>query len=90
MKYTPATTDVELDLWLAQDPSEDDLRTAYLDLEARRADLWTPGHIDSFRRDRYELDHRYIQALVRIKQALVDHWTTSGQLGRRTDAVASA
>lgn len=90
MTYTPATTDLELDTWLAQDPSEDDLRTAYLDLEARRADLWTPGHIDSFRRDRYELDSRYIRALLRIKQALVDHWTTTGQVGSRADAVASA
>jgi len=88
--YTPATSDLEFDSWLAQNPTEDALRTAYLNLEARRADLWTPGHHDSFRRDRYELDSRYIRALRRIKQALVDHWTTTGQVDPRTDAVASA
>ena len=80
VSYTLASSDLEFDLWLSQSLSEDELRAAYLELETRRGDLWTAGHIDSFRRDRYELDSRYIRRLVRIKRALVDLWTTSGQI----------
>jgi hypothetical protein len=80
VSYSLVTSDLEFDSWLSQSPSEDDLRTAYLALEARRADLWTAGHIDSFRRDRYELDSRYVRRLVRIKRALADLWTASGQI----------
>jgi hypothetical protein len=80
VSYTPASSDLEFENWLSQSPTEDQLRSAYLDLEARRADLWTAGHIDSFRRDRYELDSRYIRRLVRIKRALADLWTVSGQI----------
>ena len=80
MSYTLATSDLAFENWLSQSPTEDELRSAYLDLEARRADLWTAGHIDSFRRDRYELDGRYVRRLVRIKRALVDLWTVSGQI----------
>ena len=80
MSYTLASSDLEFESWLSQSPTEDELRSAYLELEARRADLWTAGHIDSFRRDRYELDSRYIRRLVRIKRALADLWTVSGQI----------
>ena len=80
MSYTLATSDLAFENWLSQSPTEDELRSAYLDLEARRADLWTAGHIDSFRRDRYELDGRYVRRLVRIKRALADLWTVSGQI----------
>lgn len=80
MTYTTSASDHEFDTWLAQPPCEDELRTAYLHLEARRADLWTPGHHDSFRRDRYDLDSRYIRRLVRIKRSLAHTWTTSGQI----------
>lgn len=80
MSYTLASSDLEFDAWLSQSPTEDELRAAYLVLETRRADLWTAGHIDSFRRDRYELDSRYIRRLVRIKRALADLWTVSGQI----------
>jgi hypothetical protein len=80
VSYTLVTSDLEFDAWLSQSPSEDELRTAYLALETRRSDLWTAGHIDSFRRDRYELDSRYVRRLVRIKRALADLWTTSGQI----------
>lgn len=79
-------SDLEFDAWLAGSPTEDELRAAYVELEARRTDLWTAGHIDSFRRDRYELDSRYIRRLVGIKAALADVWATSGQISsaRRT------
>jgi hypothetical protein len=80
VSYTLASSDLEFDSWLLQFPSEDELRSAYLELEARRADLWTPGHIDSFRRDRYELDSTYVRRLVRIKRALAQVWTVSGQI----------
>ena len=80
MTFTLASTDLQFDAWLAQHPSEDELRSAYLHLETRRADLWTAGHIDSFRRDRYELDARCVRRLVRIKQALAATWTASGQI----------
>ena len=90
MSYTLASSDLQFEAWLSQSPSEDELRSAYVELESRRADLWTAGHIDSFRRDRYELDHRYIHRLVRIKGALADLWATSGQISSRPDATASA
>ena len=80
MSYTLASSDREFAAWLSQTPTEDQLRSAYVELEARRADLWTAGHIDSFRRDRYELDSTYIRRLVRIKRALADLWTESGQI----------
>lgn len=80
MSYTLASSDLEFATWLSQSPSEDELRSAYLALESRRADLWTAGHIDSFRRDRYELDSRYVRRLVQVKRALADLWTVSGQI----------
>ncbi len=90
MTFTLASSDIEFDAWIGQTHTEDQLRSAYLQLETCRADLWTSGHIDSFRRDRYELDGRYVRRLVRIKAALVDLWTVTGQIGSRPDAVASA
>lgn len=66
--------------WLICSPSEDELREAYLTLEAKRADLWTPGHIDSFRRDRFDLDARYVWQLVEIKRALARQWIITGQV----------
>jgi hypothetical protein len=80
MRFVPDSTDSTFHDWLAASPGEDDLREAYLTLEAKRADLWTPGHIDSFRRDRYDLDARYIRHLVQIKKALASHWIVTGQV----------
>jgi len=82
MPFTLAMTDAELASWLAGNPTEDELRDAYLRLEAARASLWTPGHIDSFRRDRYDLDSTYIDRLVHVKWALARHWANSGQFDR--------
>ncbi len=75
-------SDLEFSTWLADGPTEDELREAYLALESRRTDLWTPGHIDSFRRDRFELDSTYVDRLVQIKWALAQIWTTTGQFDR--------
>lgn len=75
-------SDLEFSSWLTGDPTEDELREAYLALESKRADLWTPGYIDSFRRDRFELDSTYVDRLVQIKWALAQVWTTSGQFDR--------
>ena len=82
MSFHLSHPDPDFQAWLAQTPSEDELREAYVQLEARRADLWRPGHIDSFRRDRFELDSTYVDRLVRIKWALAQIWSTSGQFDR--------
>ena len=79
MAFTLDQTDTDFVTWLASVPTEDELRDAYVRLEAKRAQLWTAGHLDSFRRDRYELDTRYVQRLVRIKWALATRWEASGQ-----------
>ena len=82
-------TDLTFDLWLASSPTEDQLRDAYLTLEARRTDLWTPGHIYSFRRDRFDLDAAYVRRLVRLKQALAHHWVVTGQVDDLTPVPAA-
>ena len=79
MAFTLDLTDTDFATWLASVPTEDELRDAYVRLEAKRAQLWTAGHHDSFRRDRYELDARYVDRLVRIKWALARRWEASGQ-----------
>ena len=79
MAFTPDQTDTDFATWLASVPTEDELRDAYVRLEAKRAQLWTPGQLDSFRRDRYELDARYVQRLVRIKWSLARRWHDTGQ-----------
>jgi hypothetical protein len=79
MPFNPDQTDTDFAEWLAASPTEDDLRDAYIRLEARRAGLWNPGSLDSFRRDRYERDARYVQRLVHIKWALATRWAASGQ-----------
>ncbi len=85
MLFRIDSSDLEFQDWLAQNPTEDELRAAYLLLEAKKADLWSPGHIDSFRRDRFELDGIYVGRLVKIKWALANHWAASGQFDRLTD-----
>jgi hypothetical protein len=82
MQFHTDASDAEYAGWLGSSPSEDELRDAYFFLEAARAQLWTPGHIDSFRRDRYELDDRYVRRLVQLKRALATSWERSGQLER--------
>lgn len=79
MTFTTDITTEQLATWLDTTPSEDALREAYVTLEARRAELWAPGHIQSFRRDRYDLDARLVTCLVRIKWALAQRWEQSGQ-----------
>ncbi len=78
MPFRIDSTDPAFTLWLASSPTEDDLRDAYVTLEAKRADLWTTGHIDSFRRDRFDLDATYVRRLVQVKQALARHWVVTG------------
>jgi len=73
-------SDSEYATWLASGPSEDEIREAYFTLETARHELWTPGHIQSFRRDRYELDERLVRRLVQLKRALATSWRTTGQL----------
>jgi hypothetical protein len=84
MKLRSEWSDAEFDAWLGAGPTEDDLREAYVDLEAERAALWTPGDIQSFRRDRFERDAVCIARLVKVKQALARLWESTGQL--RPDA----
>jgi hypothetical protein len=80
MRFHIDASDADYATWLAASPSEDELRNAYFVLETTRAQLWTPGHIDSFRRDRYEVDHRLVTRLVQVKRALATAWETSGQI----------
>jgi hypothetical protein len=80
MRFRSDSTESEFTTWLASSPTEDELREAYLGLEAKRAALWSPGHTDSFRRDRYELDAAYIRRLVGLKSALASHWVRTGQI----------
>jgi hypothetical protein len=80
-------TDAEFEDWLASGLSEDELRDTYVALEAKRAELWTPGHTESFRRDRYERDAFYVGRLVQVKRALARHWEITGQFGDRTDRI---
>jgi hypothetical protein len=82
MKSQTKLSDAEFESWLAGAPDEDELREAYVALETERASLWTPGHIESFRRDRFERDAVCIARLVRVKQALARHWEATGQLRR--------
>ena len=82
MLFLLAPADDEFQKWLAQTPSEDELREAYLVLETHRANLWQTGHIDSFHRDRYERDSRYVTRLVQLKWELANRWTTTGQFDR--------
>ena|GEM_PF-4870569 len=85
MTFNLTMTEAELESWLASSPIEDELREAYIRLEAKRADLWTSGHIDSFRRDRHELDGEFIQRLVKLKFALATTWIETGQFARFGD-----
>ena len=62
MPFSPDHTDSDFATWLASVPTEDELRDAYVRLEASRASLWTAGTLDSFRRDRYERDARCVAA----------------------------
>ena len=82
MSFHLSHPDADFQAWLAQGPSEDELREAYVQLEARRADLWRPGHIDSFRHDRFDRDSRYVTRLVHLKWALARRWQESGQFER--------
>lgn len=80
MHFRHDFTDEQLREWLGTTPTEDELRAAYLLLEGKRSDIWTPGHIDSFRRDRFDLDARYVRQLVQLKAALARQWIRTGQV----------
>jgi hypothetical protein len=80
MPFRPDSPAAEFTAWLDGDPDEDALRDAYLALETRRAQLWTPGHPDSYARDRYDLDALYVTRLRTIKQALATRWIATGQV----------
>lgn len=80
--FSTTFTASEFDAWIAASPTEDELRDAYIRLEAKLADLWTPGHLDSFRRDRHELDGVLVDRLVQIKFALATTWVETGQFAR--------
>lgn len=80
MRFHVDATDPDFAAWLAAGPSEDELREAYIAMETARAALWTPGHIESFRRDRYDADHRLVRRLVDVKRALASSWASTGQI----------
>ena len=80
MRFNPDWNDQFFLEWLEALPTEDQLRGAYLDLEAHRAALWTPGHIASYRRDRYDIDAQDVRRLVQVKAALAREWLRTGQV----------
>jgi hypothetical protein len=90
MAFTLDLADTDFATWLASVPTEDELRDAYVRLETARSGLWTAGHHDSFRRDRYELDARYVDRLVRIKWALARRWEATGQFDGLARSTSSA
>jgi hypothetical protein len=73
-------TEQDFERWIESGPSEDELREAYFVLEAKRSALWSPNTDDSYFRDRFDRDTRYVKRLVRIKQALADTWISTGQI----------
>lgn len=80
MTFNPDWNDRSFLEWIEANPREDELREAYLALESHRSDLWTPGHIASYRRDRYDVDARDVRRLVQVKAALAREWVRSGQV----------
>lgn len=80
MSFNPDWNDQFFLEWLEAQPTEDELREAYLDLEAHRAALWTPGHIASYRRDRYDIDACDVKRLIQVKAALAREWIRTGQV----------
>ena len=80
MEFQLNGSEADFSQWLASDLTEDALRDAYVAMEAERASLWAPGHANSFRRDRYELDGRLVTRLVQIKRRLAAVWEASGQI----------
>lgn len=91
MIFNPDWNDQSFLDWIEAQPTEDQLRGAYLDLEAHRANLWTPGHIASYHRDRYDIDARDVRRLVQIKAALAREWVRTGQVaGPAIDSGAQA
>ena len=80
MTFHPDGSDQSFLEWLEAQPREDELRDAYLALEAHRSELWTPGTIASYRRDRYDIDARDVRRLVQVKAALAREWVRTGQV----------
>lgn len=80
MTFHPDWSDQSFLEWLEDQPREDELREAYLALEAHRAELWTPGAHASYRRDRYDVDACYVRRLVQVKAALAREWVRTGQV----------
>jgi hypothetical protein len=80
MNQLYSITDQEFEDWINSNPGESDLREALLVLEVKLANLWMDGHHDSYQRDRYDRDARYVRRLVRIKKALAQLWVESGQI----------
>lgn len=64
-------TEIEFDSWIT-DPCTNagDLTEAIAVLGAKRDLLWMNGSTDSYRRDRYEADHRYMKRIAICKTAL--------------------
>lgn len=55
---------------------ESDLLASLILLDMKRGDLWTPGHHDSYHRDRYERDAQIVQKSREVKAKLVSLWKT--------------
>ena len=73
-------TDEEFEKWFECDIEETYLIIALAGLELRHHNLFTPGTTESYYRDRYERDARYIARIVRIKQRLANTWVSTNQV----------
>lgn len=75
-----STTDEKFDEWITSDPTQEDLFEALMVIEAKRAALWTAGTEDSYHRDRYERDAKYVVRLRCLKNHLANMWLDSGEV----------
>lgn len=72
-----ATTNEAFTAWLDSDPTENELLDAFIILRQKQANLWTPGHDDSYYRDRYERHDSYSNRIVLIQRRLASLWLAS-------------
>lgn len=56
-------------LWLDTAPLEE-LTTALEELKQIREDLWTPGHITSYMRNRYDLNDEYTRLISQLETCI--------------------
>lgn len=73
-----STCATDFDVWISDsDLCETELNEALRILEIKRSNLWTPGHDDSYYRNRYDLDALYVERMNKIKERLAKCWMSA-------------